>query len=532
MEEPAENPSLEEEGAPDPRLGGILDGRYRIVGKLGEGGMGLVYEANHVFLKTRVALKVLRASSADKEAIERLKREAQSASAIGNPHIVDVRDFGQLSDGATYVVMEFIEGVDLLTEIRKDRLTTSRARNIAVQIAEALAAAHEQGIVHRDLKPENILLTTRNGQPDYVKLVDFGIARIQGATKLTAAGKVVGTPEYMAPEQCAGIDVDHRADIYALGVLLYEMLTGTLPFADDDLVQLLRKQIKEAPLPPSRVAPDADIPLELEGIVLRCLAKRPSQRFQSMTELREALETLTVAPAPKLDESEPDPFGNLKDLGNQPTQWAMESVPGVPAGHPTPEAQPATSAPRRGIVLALAAVAVAAVALVVVLALRTETAPTPPVSARPPVETERAVEAPPEPAPTEPAPAEPAPRAARVAAAAPTQITIESEPPGARAFQDGALIGETPLSLLRPAEGERLVLTLSHRGYQDTEIAIGALSAEHLTVTLAAARRHVGSTAAAAEPEPATTTPATSEPPATTRPAAGNHRPGFMNPWE
>ncbi len=510
MEEPSATP----EPAPDPRIGGVLDSRYRITRKLGEGGMGLVYEATHVFLKTRVALKVLRADASDRESIERLKREAQAASAIGHPNIVDVRDFGQLPDGSTYVVMELIDGVDLLTEIRREPMSWERARHIALQIAEALGAAHAQGIVHRDLKPENILLTTRDAEPDFVKLVDFGIARVQGATKLTAAGRVMGTPEYMAPEQCAGIDVDHRADVYALGVLLYEMVTATLPFYDADLVRLLRLQIKEPPVPPSKVKPEADLPLELEAIILRCLAKRPSQRFQSMEDVAEALRTLRPAEGPPPDPHEPDPFAKL---GTQATELALTPVP----PRPTPSAQPV--APRRGGAIAVGLFALAALAggAAVMLgdadAPAEEAAPRAPRTATPPApEVAEPVAA------TAPAPA-PAPTAQSA------QIRLDTRPSGARVFRGDALIGETPLTLVRPSEGERIVMTLRHRGYADEEIAIGALSAEQLSVTLAP-RRGGGPSATASEPpapavEPDVAPTGRGELPAT-------HRPGFMNPWE
>ncbi|MCA9608998.1 MAG: serine/threonine protein kinase [Myxococcales bacterium] len=505
--------------APDPRIGSVLDARYRILGKLGEGGMGLVYDATHVFLKTRVALKVLRSDVTEPEAIERLKREAQSASAIGNPHIVDVRDFGQLSDGATYVVMEFIDGVDLLTEIRREPLPWERARHIGIQIAEALAAAHEQGIVHRDLKPENILLTTKGDDPDYVKLVDFGIARIQGATKLTAAGRIVGTPEYMAPEQCAGIDVDHRADIYALGILLYEMVTATLPFYDPDLVQLLRLQIKEAPVPPSKVVPEANLPLELEGIILRCLAKRPSQRFQSMVEVAEALQTLKSVAAPALDEDEPDPFQNI---GEVPTLLAMQGV----EARPTPAAQPVTRS-RAPWMFGGALALLGLFGLGGFLASRSTSSPTPRPAAPPPVEV---VEANPRPDPI-PRPSTEAPERMPTDSVR-SQITLETRPSGARVYRNDALIGETPVSVLRPADGERLVMTIRHRGYRDEEIAVGALSADTLSVTLAPLRHtETAETTQAPVPgeaPPVTETPPPREPPSTTP----GHRSGFMNPWE
>ncbi|MCC6877819.1 MAG: serine/threonine protein kinase, partial [Sandaracinaceae bacterium] len=295
----ASSPAASSPAAADALLGRLLDDRYRVLGLLGEGGMGLVYDAKHEILGTPLAIKVLRKdASGDEEAVERLKREAQAASAIGHEHIVDVRDFGRLADGSVYVVMELLDGVDLYRVVREGPLPIDRLRHIAIQICEALGAAHERGIVHRDLKPENVLLIARRGDPDFVKVLDFGIAKVQNASlKLTAAGRVMGTPEYMSPEQCSGGAVDARADVYSLGVMLYEMATGRLPFADRDLVELVRKQIQQPPLAPSVVRPDLDIPLPLEAIILRCLAKKPEERLQSMADVAEALRELKM-PAP------------------------------------------------------------------------------------------------------------------------------------------------------------------------------------------------------------------------------------------
>jgi serine/threonine-protein kinase len=298
VEEPSRARTLDGSDVPvaapeaDELVGRVVDGRYRVVARRGEGGMGLVYEAVHEVLGTRVALKILRrAVAADEEVLARFEREARSASAVGNEHIVDVRDFGRLADGSRFVVMELIEGVDLLSELAAGPLPWARACAIGRQICEALGAAHARGIVHRDLKAENVLLTTRRGERDFVKVVDFGIAKVtHEAKQLTRAGRILGTPEYMAPEQCAGREVDGRTDVYALGVLLYEMTTGRLPFEDADLATLVRRQMHEPPAPPSTVHPEAGLPPALESLILRCLAKDPDARFARMADVAEALE--------------------------------------------------------------------------------------------------------------------------------------------------------------------------------------------------------------------------------------------------
>ncbi len=254
-------PEASVSGASDALVGEVLDGRYRIEEVLGEGGMGVVYGARHEVLGSRVAIKVLRADiSGDAEAIARLRREARAASSIGNEHIVDVRDFGQLPDGSTFIVMERIDGRDLFTIVCERPIEWERAVGIALQVCEALGAAHESGIVHRNLKLENVLLTSARGRSDFVKVFDFGIAKMQDGAKITVAGRVMGTPEYMSPEQCAGRGVDHRTDIYSFGVMLYEMVTGTLPFFHQDLVALVRMQMLEAPVPPSQRTPESGDP--------------------------------------------------------------------------------------------------------------------------------------------------------------------------------------------------------------------------------------------------------------------------------
>jgi serine/threonine-protein kinase len=268
-------------------VGQLVDGRYYVDRVLGEGGMGVVYEARHKAIGRRVALKVLRSEYAnDREILERFMLEARSASAIGNPHIVDIFDFGILGDGSTYFAMEFLEGRSL-TKVIEERPKPEEIGRIAIQICEGLGAAHERGIVHRDLKPDNLHLIPRaNG--DFVKILDFGIAKVSStstAPKLTKMGAVFGTPHYMSPEQAAGTAVDARADIYALGVILYELGSGKLPFDSDNFMGILTQHMYKAPTP-IRALPGLErFPAGLEAIVQKCLEKQADRRYSTMAEL-------------------------------------------------------------------------------------------------------------------------------------------------------------------------------------------------------------------------------------------------------
>ena len=285
--------------APSELIGQTIDERYRVEALLGEGGMGLVYRVTHTRLNKALAIKVLRRENTrDEEVLARFRREAESASAIGNQHIVDINDFGTLRDGSTYFVMECLEGMDLIEAMDvAHRMPEERALHIAAQICKALGAAHDAGIVHRDLKPENVFLTRRNDTADFVKVLDFGIAKVaNGPKRLTRQGEVLGTPHYMSPEQCEGEDVDHRTDIYALGVLLYEMLTGHVPHDADTMMGILTKHLYEDPIPPKVRVPQ--VSKELEQVILRCLDKRPEQRYQTMRELELDLERIQMGRRP------------------------------------------------------------------------------------------------------------------------------------------------------------------------------------------------------------------------------------------
>jgi eukaryotic-like serine/threonine-protein kinase len=285
-------------GSTDALVGTTLSGRYQIIRPIGEGGMGIVYEAQHVLIEKRVALKVLRDDfSRRPEVVERFRQEAKSASRIGHEHIVDISDFGETPNGQSYFVMEFLEGEDLANVLaREGTLPAHRAVRIALQCCKALGAAHGKGIVHRDMKPENIFLIAREGNDDFVKIVDFGIAKMSDietsgppGRKLTKTGMIFGTPEYMSPEQAAGRALDHRVDVYALGVILFEMLTGRVPFVGDTFMGILTQHMFEEVPPLRSVKPDVIAPDELQNVLFEALAKDPDARFKSMEDYGKAL---------------------------------------------------------------------------------------------------------------------------------------------------------------------------------------------------------------------------------------------------
>jgi serine/threonine-protein kinase len=282
---------------PDPLLGRVLGDRYRVLEPIAAGGMGQVYRAAHTRIASLFAVKVLYGDFAyDAQMRSRFQREAEAASCLQSRHIVRVVDFSESDGGLLYIAMEHLAGDALSSVLATDGpLTPARTIAIAVQIARGLGHAHERGIVHRDLKPGNVMIIREDDELDLVRLLDFGIARLATAAALTQAGAVMGTPEYMAPEQFRGSGtIDGRCDLYALGVMLYEMLSGDIPFYDDDLVKFAHKHFYEPPRPLSTAKTRELVPPELEAIVMRLLEKKPESRFASAREVVDALKAVPL----------------------------------------------------------------------------------------------------------------------------------------------------------------------------------------------------------------------------------------------
>ncbi|NOK19355.1 serine/threonine-protein kinase [Corallococcus carmarthensis] len=284
---------------------GTVLGNYQLEKLLGEGSMGRVFQARHVRLGRQVALKVLKPEHArDSSFVQRFFQEARTVNQINHEHIVEVFDFVDDSpDGHVYCVMELLRGQSLAALLKDEGLTLERVQRMGVQVCAALGAAHQVGVVHRDIKPDNLFITQRSGQPDFVKVLDFGVAKLittQTGVSLTGTldGTIIGTPAYMAPEQAAGLPVDARADIYAVGNILYEMLSGHPPFQATAFGQLVVQIITQPPPAlPSHLPSGERVPPELAELVMRCLAKEPESRPQQLAEVTTSLLLMPTAPA-------------------------------------------------------------------------------------------------------------------------------------------------------------------------------------------------------------------------------------------
>ncbi len=291
----------------DPLIGTLIDRRYRVLKRLGDGGMGIVYKVEHTYLNKLFALKVMRPTK-DEVDRKRFEQEARLASSIRHPNVVEISDFGVLPTDQPYFVMEFLRGHTVGDAILEEQLDALLVCHIALQMASGLQAVHKQNIVHRDLKPDNIFLVDPDehaaaadadaagraggeaAEVSFVKIMDFGIAKSTD-NKLTGTGMTVGTPEYMSPEQATGDRVDWRTDQYSMGCILYEMLTGFLPFEGRSAFEIMNKHLTERPVPPRQRRPDraAEIPEGLEQIVLRLLLKDRNSRFPNMRAVEQAL---------------------------------------------------------------------------------------------------------------------------------------------------------------------------------------------------------------------------------------------------
>ncbi len=300
------------ESASDPNLaaqpvmiGRVIAGRYRIQDKLGEGGMGAVFKAEQISLKRTVAVKLLRPEMASSQLLlRRFNAEAEAVAKLSHPNTVNIYDFGQDTDGALFIAMEFIEGQSLRHVIHREApLSLRRALSIALQVSSSLTDAHSRSIIHRDLKPDNVMVQQRGREKDIVRVLDFGIAKLrdenrQSQLAMTQAGDMLGTPQYMAPEQIRAETIDGRTDVYALGCLLYEMITARLPYEAPTIMSLLSKHLMEVAVPPSQRRPDLALPPAIDHLILSAMAKDPKLRPSTMEAFGEQIaELLATLPA-------------------------------------------------------------------------------------------------------------------------------------------------------------------------------------------------------------------------------------------
>ncbi|AKF03773.1 Serine/threonine protein kinase PrkC, regulator of stationary phase [Sandaracinus amylolyticus] len=283
----------------DERIGTLLGGRYHIEKALGEGGMAVVYRARNALVDRPVAVKIMNPQlSRDAALKERFRREAKNAAAIAHPNIIEIHDYGETDDGTSYLVMELLDGAPLDRLIANGPMPAPQVCTLGLQIARGLARAHDFGVLHRDLKPENVFVSRGAGGKPVAKILDFGIARSMHDQRLTSAGQIFGTPQYMAPERVTSIDSGPSADLYALGVILFEMLTGRLPFQADDIPAFLILHLQATPPKPSELVPH--VPRRLEELILRMLAKRPEDRPVDAHQVEKELAAMAPAEAAEL----------------------------------------------------------------------------------------------------------------------------------------------------------------------------------------------------------------------------------------
>jgi len=502
----------------DPYLGATIDGRYKVEALLGEGGMGVVYRCVHTIIGKKVAMKVLRADLArDAEVTERFLNEAKAASSIGNAHIIDISDFGQFPDGAAYFVMEFLNGQPMSKLVEGSQpLPVQRILHLARQIAEGLSAAHAANIVHRDLKPDNIFLVDRGGQRDFVKILDFGIAKVSSSaegSKLTRAGAVFGTPHYMSPEQAAGQPVDHRGDIYSFGVILYELASGRLPFDADNFMGILTQHMYKAPVPIRALVPvPQDVPPGLEAIILKCLSKRPEHRYQSMQEMMLEFDKMSAGGVP---DAVPEMMARSGGF-NVPVDYFMKGQ--MPQPVPATPSQRAGAHRGRWPLYAGVAGVLAAIGIVVGIFAKSQSS--------------AALQTPTSALTAEPAKAAPVAANAKTAltpaatgaaspAVASKQVLLAAVPIDAHVFRDAEDLGQSPV-MVAVADGQPVELEIRRDGYKTDKITLDGSSTRAVVKLSKLAR--AGAVLRAATPKKAETS-------AGKKPKSAIGGSEIVNPW-
>jgi len=403
-------------------VGQVIAGRYEVLEPLAQGGMGAIFRVRHATLGRQLALKVLRPNYARRSGIiRRFEQEAQVASQLQHPHIIDIIDFGHTTDGVAYLAMELLEGEDLLATVRREGpLPWARLAPMALQICDALQAAHAAGVIHRDLKPANCFRTPHSGNPDHIKLLDFGVAKLLYGDEengpITSVGQVVGTPLYIPPEAVDGTSANPKFDVYALGVTIYQLLSGKRPYAGKVSLELLKARALADPMPIRRVAPQLGISAATETVVMRALARNPQERYASAAEFADAIRQSLTSQATQVGVSRhqvmgaqtPTPMatpvsrnmptpsgnsglrtwnppsnssGNISRISSSGGNTILESGDGrlTPLVTPVPEKSPTSKGHRRALIVgALIALAcVSAVLLALALYIRMNAPPPP-----------------------------------------------------------------------------------------------------------------------------------------------------------
>jgi serine/threonine protein kinase len=350
VEAVAEKTKTSRRSVNDPALNKVIAGRYRLEARIGEGGMGIVYRARHVLIDRVVAVKLIRPDLRGETHLRAwMLREARAANRVDHAHIIDIHDIGETEEGELYLVMEYLVGTPLSAEIARGSMPIQRAVDILEQMGAALARAHDLGVVHRDLKSDNILLTARGGRKDFVKILDFGLAALAHDPRLAPKGAVFGTPEYMSPEQARGEQAGPQSDLYALGILFFEMLTGQLPFRSSDRDTLLEMQRTSPAAKPSTLRKDCH-PVA-ERIIMRLLEKDPRRRYRDGHHLLEELKALQrslpsqawdkeggeTAAAPQLYPPPPPRSANVTEWASRAGLFSRMLARAYPSGNAPPE---------------------------------------------------------------------------------------------------------------------------------------------------------------------------------------------------